>query len=170
METPSYWELYPPEILRQFLMELSLNDLFNVCRTEKRVYDICQDDIFWRMKYKQDYGDIVLNETNWRMEYIIKHDYDLLTNLPFEELLETCNKPRFKEICSRDFFWKSKIQHDLTTDLPILTETNWKTQYVADMRRSLFPQREQSSWEAEMNLMLRSASRTTQYEWKDIWG
>ena len=49
-------DILPPEVVTQFLLRLSLKDLINYCLTSKTANSYCQNDAFWRDKYKYDFG------------------------------------------------------------------------------------------------------------------
>ncbi len=106
MAQPSYWDLYPNEMLWELLLELPFHDLLNVCQTEKRVKDICDENTFWKVKYRHDFSVTVsppLIEINWRQQYI----FDSLMALEIESLFYMCSKqPIFDHVCNNDLFWK----------------------------------------------------------------
>ena len=133
MEQPSYWDLYPNEMLWDLLLELPFYDLLNICQTQKRAKDICDDDIFWKLKYRHDFNvapSPPLIEINWRQQYI----FDYLINKPTNTLLSICSRqPIFDHVCKNDTFWKMKYRKDFkVTTLPPLIEINWKQQYIFD--------------------------------------
>ena len=49
-------DILPPEVVTQFLLRLSLKDLINYCLTSKTANAYCENDAFWRDKYKYDFG------------------------------------------------------------------------------------------------------------------
>ncbi len=49
-------DILPPEVITQFLLRLSLEDLVNYCQTSKAANEYCKDNAFWRDKYKYDFG------------------------------------------------------------------------------------------------------------------
>ena len=56
MEPKSNLDILPPEMITQFLMRLGPKDLANYCQTSKSAKVYCQNDHFWKDKYRYDYG------------------------------------------------------------------------------------------------------------------
>ena len=46
----------PPEIVVHYLLKLSLKDLINYCLTSKTANAYCQNNAFWKDKYRYDFG------------------------------------------------------------------------------------------------------------------
>ena len=67
----NYLDLLPDEMLLKLLSETDdLKTLSKWCQTSKRVNQICQDEGFWRNKYRKDYGEFELEEGDtWRKIY-----------------------------------------------------------------------------------------------------
>lgn len=66
-----------PEITSQILLPLSYVDLMNICKTNKDLNKICQDDHFWKLKVERDYGTIADDKPSnitYRQQYL-----DLMT-------------------------------------------------------------------------------------------
>ncbi len=67
------FDLLPDEDVTKILSKIeNLNDLFSLCRTSTRIDRICQDPVFWKNKYKQDFGDKYLPEGDLKLPYIIR--------------------------------------------------------------------------------------------------
>ncbi len=67
------FDLLPDEDVVGILSKIeNLNDLFSLCRTSARIDKICQDPIFWKNKYKQDFGDKYLPDGDLKLPYIIR--------------------------------------------------------------------------------------------------
>lgn len=67
------FDLLPDEDVTKILSKIeNLNDLFSLCRTSTRIAIICQDSVFWKNKYKQDFGDKYLPEGDLKLPYIIR--------------------------------------------------------------------------------------------------
>ena len=49
-------DILPPEVVTQFLLRLSLEDLVNYCQTSKAANEYCKDNAFWKDKYRYDFG------------------------------------------------------------------------------------------------------------------
>nr|QBK91378.1 MAG: F-box and regulator of chromosome condensation repeat protein [Pithovirus LCPAC202] len=66
-----YLDLLPNEILIEILLKTDdLDTLSRWCRTSKRVNNICQDEFFWKRKYRKDFGEMVLAEgETWKESY-----------------------------------------------------------------------------------------------------
>ena len=45
------------EIMYNYLLPLSYDDILNYCRTDQWTRNICKDNYFWRMKYEYNYPD-----------------------------------------------------------------------------------------------------------------
>ena len=67
----NYFDWLPDEILLKMLLETDdLKTLSKWCQTSKRVNQICQDEGFWRDKYRKDYGESALEKgETWRERY-----------------------------------------------------------------------------------------------------
>ncbi len=69
-----YLDLLPNEILLEILLKFDdLKTLSKLCRTSKRINNICQDEFFWKRKYQKDFGlsgEITLAEgETWKDRY-----------------------------------------------------------------------------------------------------
>lgn len=54
----SRFNFLPEDIQRKILLELSPNDLINVCLTQKdKMEKFCDNDIFWRLKIQKDFPE-----------------------------------------------------------------------------------------------------------------
>ena len=51
----SYIESLPLDLQRQLALDLSLDDLDNLCRTSRTLAKICNDETFWRLRLQQDF-------------------------------------------------------------------------------------------------------------------
>ena len=51
----SQFNVLPPEMMVEFLLKLNLEDLTNFCKTSQAAAIYCQDDQFWKDKYKHDF-------------------------------------------------------------------------------------------------------------------
>ncbi len=77
MDSPSnlsidYLDLLPDEILLEILLKTDdLETLSALCRTSKRINNICQDKFFWKRKYQKDFDiDTTLAEgETWQKQY-----------------------------------------------------------------------------------------------------
>ncbi len=49
-------DILPPEVVVQYLLRLSLKDLANYCQTSKTANEYCNDNAFWKDKYRYDFG------------------------------------------------------------------------------------------------------------------
>lgn len=68
----NYLNLLPDEMLLKVLLETDdLKTLSKWCQTSKRVNRICQDEGFWRNKYRKDFGieSKLMEGETWRGEY-----------------------------------------------------------------------------------------------------
>jgi len=62
-----------PELMMQFLLPLSHDDLMNACKTNTDFRRICQDDYFWKLKVEHDYGMVTQDKPasiTYRQQYI----------------------------------------------------------------------------------------------------
>ena len=86
MEPGSNLNLFPSEIITQFLIRLSPKDLANYCQTSKAANVYCQSDAFWKDKYRYDYGlplPVLIEGKKWIDVYKIKASK--VTNYPMSE-------------------------------------------------------------------------------------
>ena len=56
MEPNSNLDVFPSEIITQFLIRLSPKDLANYCQTSQASNEYCRSEAFWKDKYRYDYG------------------------------------------------------------------------------------------------------------------
>ena len=56
MDSKLNLDILPPEVVVQYLLRLSLEDLANYCLTSKTANAYCQNDAFWKDKYRYDFG------------------------------------------------------------------------------------------------------------------
>ena len=74
-------ENLPNDIIRSIALTLDLEDITYLCATSKRFSNlICNDNIFWRRKYIQDFGQPnveVGNKANWALLYLSKFEGDI---------------------------------------------------------------------------------------------
>ncbi len=56
MDSKLNLDIFPAEVVVQYLLRLSPKDLANYCQTSKRASEFCQSNEFWRDKYKYDFG------------------------------------------------------------------------------------------------------------------
>ncbi|GAH68795.1 unnamed protein product, partial [marine sediment metagenome] len=60
----------PPDMIREIGLELSLNDLFNLCRVNKKLNKfLCDDEIYWRLRYERDFGRASPHPKSWKELY-----------------------------------------------------------------------------------------------------
>ena len=46
----------PDELILPILIDLPIVDLIHFCQTDKRIQNLCQDEILWRERLRKDYG------------------------------------------------------------------------------------------------------------------
>lgn len=60
----------PNDVLMNILLNLDYVELRRICKTDKRVQKLCQNEYFWEQKYKRDFqNDKVLISDSWRDNY-----------------------------------------------------------------------------------------------------
>ena len=79
---PTNLDLLPDETIMNILLEVDdFETLANWCQTSKRINNICQDNVFWKRKYQQDYGNIPsLPKVSWKEKY--KFNYSVRYSPP----------------------------------------------------------------------------------------
>lgn len=71
--TTTYFDLLPDEDVLEILIQIeSLETLSKLCQASTRLASLCKDNVFWKNKYKMDFGDQPLPDGNWRLGYIIR--------------------------------------------------------------------------------------------------
>lgn len=66
----------PDEIVLKFLLKLSIGQIREYCQTHPEVYKVCQNDYFWRLLVKRDFGVQQLkNADSWKTLYQILSMY-----------------------------------------------------------------------------------------------
>lgn len=63
----------PPDSIIDISVNLSLEDLRNICSTNRKLHDlICENDDFWRRKYLNDFGKSDLDNiyADWKENYL----------------------------------------------------------------------------------------------------
>lgn len=76
----------PPDLLKKYILELSYDDILNLCITNKKFSNICKDPYFWRNKIRNDFPDEDIPEIDIENEpYKFKAKYELLLADKLEE-------------------------------------------------------------------------------------
>ena len=69
MESSKFSAL-PPEMMTEFLLKLSLEDLLNFCKTSQGAMVYCNNDKFWKAKYKHDFPNLPsTGNLTWKEQY-----------------------------------------------------------------------------------------------------
>jgi hypothetical protein len=70
-ESQNNLDLLPDEIFLHMMLEIKdLKTLNNWCRTYWRANNLCRDEIFWRQKYKKDFGGLpFVSNLTWQKRY-----------------------------------------------------------------------------------------------------
>ncbi len=65
------FDLLPDETIMNILLAVDdFETLVNWCQTSKRINNICQDNVFWKRKYQQDYHNMPsLPKMTWKEKY-----------------------------------------------------------------------------------------------------
>ncbi len=68
---PGNLDLLPDETIMNILLAVDdFETLANWCQTSKRINNICQDNVFWKRKYQQDYHNMPsLPKVTWKEKY-----------------------------------------------------------------------------------------------------
>src|SRR6516164_3976724 len=70
----------PDDVTYQILLNLDLKSVDQLCITSQSFYKLCQDDAFWKEKYKVDKLDVTfLNDLDIN-QAIYKIAYDIIAN------------------------------------------------------------------------------------------
>lgn len=70
----------PDELILDILTKLPISNLLHLCQTNQRIYNICQDEKFWKIKYNNDFPDIPRSYMSWKQSYL--DIYNSIYNLP----------------------------------------------------------------------------------------
>ncbi len=71
---PDAFFVLPPELQQQIALDLDRESLLNLCAASKRLKrNICEDEYFWKIKYKKDHDLIekVKRDLTWKENYFI---------------------------------------------------------------------------------------------------
>nr|QBK91077.1 MAG: regulator of chromosome condensation protein [Pithovirus LCPAC202] len=72
MEPPLNLSDLPPETITELLYNIKdLKTLANLCQTDKRIHAICENEMFWKEKYRRDFLHLPLksNLLSWKEQY-----------------------------------------------------------------------------------------------------
>ena len=60
----------PQEIIENFLLNSDIREINHLCKTHKRVSEICQTDLFWKRLVDRDFGiKNLINTDSWKCLY-----------------------------------------------------------------------------------------------------
>jgi hypothetical protein len=63
-------DLVPAELYATIALNLSLKEIDHLCQTNRQFKEnVCDDNVFWRRKFIQDYGPAPIIETDWKKVY-----------------------------------------------------------------------------------------------------
>ncbi len=77
MELLSNLDLLPSEMVTELLIKLNVADLAKFCLTSKRIKAICDNDMFWKEKYRRDFSQLLSMEEIGELQS--------MKNLPWKE-------------------------------------------------------------------------------------
>ncbi len=65
----------PSDIFTELLLKADLGTISKLCQTNREIFHICNNEIFWQKKTEQDYSiDSKPNDISWMQIYLIsKH-------------------------------------------------------------------------------------------------
>ena len=131
-------ESLPTELLFELLLKVSsVEDVMKMCRTNKSLNRICQDDYFWRKRLEKDYPHLVtLNSTmNFKDRYQWIYDTGIGSNIEID--FESLNSEIMSFIVPRppysviDIFINPNVHiYQLAADCQIIPfEGGWNIVY-----------------------------------------
>lgn len=68
----NYFNYLPDETIIKIALDLPINHITHLCITNRRFGEIiCNDNYFWKNKFKRDYGDVNFEPDSWKLLYMI---------------------------------------------------------------------------------------------------
>src|SRR5689334_13482085 len=64
------FESLPNDVLLEFFLNMSLDQINSYCRVNWKLNLLCNNDTFWKIKYERDYGIVNYPVANWKEKYL----------------------------------------------------------------------------------------------------
>jgi len=144
----NYLELLPDELLMGILVHVDLEELLAFCLVSRRIHVICEDEVFWKRRIKEEFGPAKKEKGKTYKQTYQKLSQRTLTVMMFFEYIEGILyvRPMWQGVSTNERKALQKLRKDFPKGLSlivpsgkklVLTSRSWrkliKNQYLPDI-------------------------------------